>query len=87
VADAGFEGYRSIIMVELMLKIAVAENAAIYLVNDKLQQASGVPKNWRSKGMAMCHSTAVPYNAVDMTNTALSRYTLRNRARSIGKSG
>ena len=28
VADAGFEGYKSVIMVELILKIVVAENAA-----------------------------------------------------------
>jgi hypothetical protein len=33
VADAGFEGYKSIISVEFVLKIAVAVNATSKLVN------------------------------------------------------
>jgi hypothetical protein len=72
VADAGFEGYKSIIIVELILKIAVAENAAALPLESFIFE-NDAPKNWRTRGIAMCHSTAVPYNAVDTTNMAFSK--------------
>jgi hypothetical protein len=64
VADAGLEGYKSIIMVELILKIAVAENAAMFALLMPLEyckfityQKTVEPKGWRCATPRKCHIT------------------------------
>jgi hypothetical protein len=65
VADAGFEGYKSIISVEFMLKIAVAVNATAEMINtcftDPLESVAypetGESGEWLCAILPLVHTT------------------------------